>query len=64
MPRPNGRSLTAPRVNALSAYHYRQLDLDAAFFAHSRRAMIKALQGGLQRHAPGTRRRPARRETR
>ncbi len=38
--------LTAPRVNAVSAYYYRQLDLDAAFFARSRKAIVKALEGG------------------
>jgi hypothetical protein len=38
--------LTAPRVNAISAYYYRQLDLDAAFFARSRKAIVKALEGG------------------
>jgi hypothetical protein len=38
--------LTAPRVNAISAYYYRQLDLDAAFFARSGKAIVKALEGG------------------
>jgi hypothetical protein len=36
-------ALSAPRVNALSAYYYRQFDLDAAFFAHNHKAIIKAL---------------------
>src|SRR5229473_2151232 len=39
-------ALTAPRVNAISAHYYRQLDLDAAFFARSRKAIVKALEGG------------------
>jgi hypothetical protein len=41
-------ALTAPRVNALSAYYYRQLDLDAAFFVRSQKAMARALEGGRQ----------------
>jgi hypothetical protein len=41
-------ALTAPRVNALSAYYYRQLDLDAAFFTRSQRAMARVLEGGHQ----------------
>jgi len=39
-------ALTAPRVNALSAYYYRQFDFDAAFFARSHKAIIRALEGG------------------
>jgi hypothetical protein len=38
--------LTAPRVNAISGHYYRQLDLDAAFFARSQKAIVKALEGG------------------
>src|SRR5713101_80986 len=41
-------TLTAPRVNALCAYYYRQLDLDAAFFARSQKAIVKALEGGRE----------------
>jgi hypothetical protein len=41
-------ALTAPRVNALSAYYYRQFDLDAAFFARSHKAIIRALEGGRE----------------
>jgi hypothetical protein len=41
-------ALTAPRVNAVSAYYYRQFDLDAAFFARSHKVIIKALEGGRQ----------------
>src|SRR3977135_1626839 len=41
-------ALTAPRINALSAYYYRQFDLDAAFFARSHKAIIKALEGGRE----------------
>lgn len=40
--------LTAPRVNALSAYNYRELELDQALFTRSNAALIKALQGGKQ----------------
>src|SRR6266852_4895322 len=39
-------ALTAPRVNALSAYQYRQYDLDAKTFARTQTAMLKALEGG------------------
>ena len=41
-------ALTAPRVNALSAYYYRQFDLDAAFFTRSHKTIVKALEGGGQ----------------
>src|SRR5260221_7004814 len=40
--------LTAPRVNALSAYYYRRLELDDAIFARSNAVVTKALQGGNQ----------------
>jgi hypothetical protein len=45
-------ALTAPRVNALCAYYYRKLDLDAAFFARSQKAMVRALEGGRQLTRP------------
>jgi hypothetical protein len=45
-------ALTAPRVNALCAYYYRQLDLDATFFARSQKAMVKALEGGRELTRP------------
>jgi hypothetical protein len=38
--------LTAPRVHALNAYYYRQLELDDALFAGSNAAIIRALEGG------------------
>lgn len=38
--------LTAPRVNALNAYMYRQLELDETLFQRSNDAISKALQGG------------------
>ncbi len=41
-------ALTAPRVNALSAYYYRRLELDDALFMHSNAVLVKALQGGKQ----------------
>ena len=41
-------ALTAPRVRALCQYYYRQLGLDAAFFARSQKVMAKALEGGRQ----------------
>jgi len=41
-------SLTAPHVNALNAYSYRQLGLDDAVFAKSNAVLAKALQGGKQ----------------
>jgi len=41
-------ALTAPRINALSATYYRQLELDNALFKRSSALLIKALQGGKQ----------------
>ena len=40
--------LTAPRVHAASAYHYRRLGLDDALFAQSNAVLVKALEGGEQ----------------
>jgi winged helix DNA-binding protein len=40
--------LTAPRVNAVSAYYYRKLELDEALFRRSNAAITKALHGGTQ----------------
>jgi hypothetical protein len=40
--------LTAPRVNAVNAYMYRQLELDDALFLRSNAVLTKALQGGKQ----------------
>ncbi|MCI0395732.1 MAG: winged helix DNA-binding domain-containing protein [Chloroflexi bacterium] len=40
--------LTAPRVNAVNAHMYRQLELDDALFLHSNVVIAKALQGGQQ----------------
>ncbi len=40
--------LTAPRVNALAAYYYRQLELDDAIFQHCKSVVIKALEGAHQ----------------
>jgi hypothetical protein len=40
--------LTAPRVNAASAYYYRKLGLDEAVFRHSNHALARALEGGQQ----------------
>jgi hypothetical protein len=40
--------LTAPRVNAASAYYYRRLELDDAVFRRSNRALASALEGGNQ----------------
>lgn len=40
--------LTAPRVNAASAYYYRKLELDDALFRRSDAAIVKALRGGKQ----------------
>lgn len=39
-------NLTAPRINALSAYYYRKTELDAALFKKSNDAIAKALIGG------------------
>jgi hypothetical protein len=41
-------ALTAPRINALTAYYYRKLGLDDALFTRSNAALAKALQGGAQ----------------
>lgn len=38
--------LTAPRVHAHNAHRYRQLDLDRAVFARSRRILIRSLRDG------------------
>jgi hypothetical protein len=38
--------LTAPRVNAASAYMYRRVELDEDLFARSNKVLAKALQGG------------------
>ena len=40
--------LTAPRVNARSAYQYRKLELDDAVFKRSNKALFGALRGGQQ----------------
>lgn len=40
--------LTAPRVQAVNAYMYRRLEMDAAFFKRSNAALIKALRDGKQ----------------
>lgn len=39
-------ALTAPRINALSAYYYRQQKLDSRVFKKANKAIIKALEGG------------------
>jgi hypothetical protein len=41
--------LTAPRVNAVNAYMYRQLELDAQLFQRSNRVLAETLQGGQTR---------------
>jgi Winged helix DNA-binding domain len=41
--------LTAPRVHAVNAYQYRQLELDDTLFKRSHDVLIKTLQGGKQR---------------
>lgn len=38
--------LTAPRVNAVSAYYFRKWGLDDRVFARSRAVLVKALRGG------------------
>jgi hypothetical protein len=38
--------LTAPRVNAVSAYYYRKWELDEQVFAKTEAALVKALRGG------------------
>lgn len=40
--------LTAPRINAFSAFGYRQMELTDAIFKRADKALIKALQGGKQ----------------
>ena len=44
--------LTAPRVNALSAYYYRKSELDDAVFRKSNTVLAKALRGGKQLTRP------------
>jgi len=41
-------ALTAPRVHAANAYHYRSLELDRALFDRSNATISKTLQGGCQ----------------
>ncbi len=41
-------ALTAPRVNALNAYYYRQTELDDTIFARSNAVLAEALRGGKQ----------------
>jgi hypothetical protein len=41
-------ALTAPRVHALNAYMYRQLELDETVFARSNDVIAEALSGGRQ----------------
>src|SRR5258707_11295967 len=41
-------ALTAPRILALSAYYFRQLELDNVIFKRSNIVLGKALQGGKQ----------------
>lgn len=40
------QELTAPRVKAMSAYYFRQADLDNATFAKAEGTVVRALQGG------------------
>lgn len=40
--------LTAPRVQAFNAYHYRKCELDEKLFARCRKVLEKVLQGGQQ----------------
>jgi hypothetical protein len=40
--------LTAPRVNAASAYYYRKVELDDSVFWRSNHAQARALEGGKQ----------------
>ncbi len=42
-------ALTAPRVHAMNASRYRQLELDEAVFRRSNTVLVKALQGGQMR---------------
>ena len=41
-------ALTAPRVHAVNAPRYRELELDDATLKRSRKALTKALHGGQQ----------------
>jgi len=41
-------ALTAPRVNAVNAHRYRELELDTATFRKTNAALAKALEGGRQ----------------
>ena len=41
-------ALTAPRVNAASAYAYRTVELDDKVFRRSNAVLLKALRGGRQ----------------
>ena len=41
-------TLTAPRVNAVNAYMYRQLELDASVFNRCNDILVRALQGNKQ----------------
>lgn len=41
-------ALTAPRVNAVSAYYFRQVGLDDSVFNKSNEILAKSLQGGKQ----------------
>jgi winged helix DNA-binding protein len=42
------QALTAQRVNAMCAYQYRQLELDAVVFRRTNAVLTKALRGGIQ----------------
>lgn len=46
------QALTAPRVNAMSAYQYRGLELDAAVFRRTNAVLTKALRDGVQLTRP------------
>jgi hypothetical protein len=39
-------ALTAPRINMMSGYQYRQMELDEMLFARSNDIIVRALQGG------------------
>ncbi len=41
-------ALTSPRVHAMNAYYYRQVELDDAIFQRSNDVLAQALQGGIQ----------------
>jgi hypothetical protein len=43
------QALTSPRVNAINAYQYRQLELDATLFKRTNAALERALRDGRQR---------------